>query len=250
MAASISSIYVIKTLDRITRLDFIGPITLSDIWQVLRQQSGRPTYQFSERYHHELNHIGSRLHETSWAQFQYPIRHLIIKILWSLEAARLVIWIIWSLWNLTGARQHSCRGTCQISEWSDNSKHKSLGFETSWDLTIRHLIRCWYRALKVKTLVCLVNEGTDECFIYHTPASDSDTSWQQASSQEMQFEIFFNFFFFITDSSIFHFRAITKNLNPKCHRLKISQYMTVKHLLRPSVKSADQLIAICYFEGT
>ena len=60
-----ASMYMIKTLDRIMRLDFIGPITLSDIWQVLRQQSGRPTYQFSERYHHELNHIGSRLHETS-----------------------------------------------------------------------------------------------------------------------------------------------------------------------------------------
>ena len=42
------------------------------------------------------------------APFQYPIRRLIVmtsygKILWSLEAARLLVWIILSLWNLTGA---------------------------------------------------------------------------------------------------------------------------------------------------
>ena len=37
-----------------------------------------------------------------WALFQYPIRHLICKISWSLEAARFVVRIVQSLWNLTG----------------------------------------------------------------------------------------------------------------------------------------------------
>ena len=54
------------------------------------------------------------------ARLQYPITRLIL----SLEATRLVVWIIASLRNLTGTSD------CQITERSDNSKHKSRGFIT------------------------------------------------------------------------------------------------------------------------
>ena len=42
-------------------------------------------------------------------------------------------------------RQQCCRNACQISERSDNSKHKSRGFEIWWDLTIgyRNGPRSW-----------------------------------------------------------------------------------------------------------
>ena len=40
-------------------------------------------------------------------------------------------------------RQQCCRSACQISDWSDNSKYKSCGLETSRDLTIRRLIWYW-----------------------------------------------------------------------------------------------------------
>ena len=46
-----------------------------------------------------------------------------------------------SLWDLTGTS-----AACQISEWSDNFKYKSRGFETLRDLTIRRLIGYWNRA--------------------------------------------------------------------------------------------------------
>ena len=42
-------------------------------------------------------------------------------------------------------RQHCCRSVCQISEWSDNSKYKSRGFETLRDLTERRLFGYWDR---------------------------------------------------------------------------------------------------------
>ena len=40
-------------------------------------------------------------------------------------------------------QQQCCRGACQISERSDNSKHKSHSFETSQDVTIKRLIGYW-----------------------------------------------------------------------------------------------------------
>ena len=40
-------------------------------------------------------------------------------------------------------RQQCCRGSCQMSERSDNFKYKSRGFETLRDLTIRRLIGYW-----------------------------------------------------------------------------------------------------------
>ena len=65
------------------------------------------------------------------------------KISWRLGAARLVVWIIASLWNLTGARQHCCRCACQMSEWWDYSTHKPRGLETLRDVTIKRLIGYW-----------------------------------------------------------------------------------------------------------
>ena len=44
-------------------------------------------------------------------------------------------------------RQHCSRSACQISERSDNSKHKSRGFETLRDLTGRRLFWYWDGAL-------------------------------------------------------------------------------------------------------
>ena len=54
-----------------------------------------------------------------------------LKILWSLEAASLVVQITVSLWNLTGGsvKVYHCRYTWQISERSDNYKYISHGFE-------------------------------------------------------------------------------------------------------------------------
>ena len=69
------------------------------------------------------------------------------KISWSLEGARLVVWIIAWLWNFTGTSAAILPSACQISERSYNSKYKSLGFETSRDLTIRHHMGYRNRAL-------------------------------------------------------------------------------------------------------
>ena len=63
----------------------------------------------------------------TWVLFQYPIRRLIVK-----SRGRDIV-----SWN------H------QISERSDNSKHKSRGFETLRDFTVRRLIWYWNGALHV-----------------------------------------------------------------------------------------------------
>ena len=44
-------------------------------------------------------------------------------------------------------RQQCCGCACQISKWWDNLNYQSRGFETSRDLTIRHIIRYWNWAL-------------------------------------------------------------------------------------------------------
>ena len=72
------------------------------------------------------------------ALFQYSIRRLIVRSrevsrprdLYSELSDRSEIW--------QAPRQHCCRCAFQISRRCDD--YKSRGFETSWDLTIRHLI--------------------------------------------------------------------------------------------------------------
>ena len=58
-----------------------------------------------------------------------------------------------------------CRGACQISERSDNSKYKSRGFETLRDLTIGRLIGYWY-----ETQVYLTSAGKKGLWYKSDPA--------------------------------------------------------------------------------
>ena len=72
--------------------------------------------------------------------FQYPIRCLIVR---SREVSKqwdwqFDLWHWFEIWQV----QHS-QAAVRISEWSNNSKHKFRGFETSLDLTVRRLIRYW-----------------------------------------------------------------------------------------------------------
>ena len=105
----------------------------------------------------ESRYLGHRQIITSHTSFPWPSYQphsnsnetFCRKMSWSLEAARLVFWIIASVWNLTLLPSHYCRCVCQISERSDNSKQRSRDFETSRDLTIRHLIGYWNRARRV-----------------------------------------------------------------------------------------------------
>ena len=79
--------------------------------------------------------------------FQYPIRRFIIR---SRKVSKARDWVLkcWNHFEIWQApRQQYCRGACQISERSDNSKYKSRGFETLRDLTIRRLIGYWNGAL-------------------------------------------------------------------------------------------------------
>ena len=64
------------------------------------------------------------------APFQYPIRRLIVR---SREVSKPGDWLFklshrFEIWQ--ALRQPCCRGACQISERSDNSKYKSRGFDT------------------------------------------------------------------------------------------------------------------------
>ena len=90
-----------------------------------------------------------------WALFQYPIRHLT-----DLEKSRSRYMRDWKfelsycfdIWQ--GPRQQCCRGACQMSERSDNFKHKSRCFKSSQDLTIWYLIRYWNGALDCPRHLC------------------------------------------------------------------------------------------------
>ena len=88
--------------------------------------------------------------EVLWVPFQYPIRRLFLRSGEVSEAARLVLNYHITLEfdrNIGGTAvgRHCCWGACQISKWSYNSEveYKSRGFETLWDLTIRHFIGYW-----------------------------------------------------------------------------------------------------------
>ena len=63
------------------------------------------------------------------------------KFSWTLEAARLVVYIITSLWDFFWSAS-------QISKQSDNIKYTSRGFET--DLSIIRLIGYWNRTLDIQ----------------------------------------------------------------------------------------------------
>ena len=65
------------------------------------------------------------------------------KMSWTLEVARLEVQIIASLEIWQAHWQHCCRGACQISKRSDNSKYKSRGFDTLRDLKTRRFIWYW-----------------------------------------------------------------------------------------------------------
>ena len=75
--------------------------------------------------------------------FQFPIKCLIVRSrevskprdLYSKLFDRSEIW--------QARRQHRCRSACQISKRRDDLNCQSHGFETLWDLTIRHLIGYW-----------------------------------------------------------------------------------------------------------
>ena len=51
------------------------------------------------------------------------------------------------IWQET--RQQHCWCASQISKRCDNLNYQSRGFQTSWDLTIRRLIRYWDRTLLI-----------------------------------------------------------------------------------------------------
>ena len=85
--------------------------------------------------------------QITWALFQYPIRRLILR---SSKVSK--PWYLYlelcdgsEIWQ--APRQHCCRGACQISKWYNNLNYQSHGFESSRDLTIRHLIGYWNGAL-------------------------------------------------------------------------------------------------------
>ena len=67
-------------------------------------------------------------------------------ISWSHEAARLAIKLLYCFEIWQALQQHCCRGASQVLEWLYNSKYKSHGFETLWDLAIKCLIGYWNRA--------------------------------------------------------------------------------------------------------
>ena len=77
------------------------------------------------------------------APSQYPKRRLSVR---SRQVSKPRDWYLklsyrFEIWQ--AHRQHCCRRACQISERSDNSKYKSRGFETLWDLTKRRLFGYW-----------------------------------------------------------------------------------------------------------
>ena len=90
---------------------------------------------------------------------------------WRIQPSRLIVKCLWfmlshcfEIWQ--AHRQQCYRGACQISEWSDNSKYKSRGFETSQDLMIRHLTGYWNRAQGPM--------GGEACFLTTHPEISQD----------------------------------------------------------------------------
>ena len=74
------------------------------------------------------------------------------------------------IWNCPSPGQYCCRCASQISKWCDYLKYQSCGFETSWDLTIRRLIRYWNGAL-VLSLLILQNPDFSQYWHWTTKCS-------------------------------------------------------------------------------
>ena len=113
-----------------------------------------------------------------WAPSQYAKRRLFVR---SREVSKPRDWYFklsyrFEIWQ--AHRQQCCRSACQISERLDNSKYKSRGFETSRDLTKRHLFGYWDGALVVlqRDLLHLqawaelwsMRFNPSKCYIMHT----------------------------------------------------------------------------------
>ena len=89
-----------------------------------------------------------------WTPFQYPIRHLIMRSCEVLKPQVLYLKLSdWSeIWRAHW--QHCCWYASQISKQCNNSNCPSRGFETSWDFTIRCVIRYWNGAQVSRWLNC------------------------------------------------------------------------------------------------
>ena len=84
---------------------------------------------------------------TSWAPFQYPITHLIGRSRKGSKQRDLYLELYDRSEILQAPQQQCCRCACQISKRCDNFNYQSHGFESLWDLAIRHLVGYWNRAL-------------------------------------------------------------------------------------------------------
>ena len=76
---------------------------------------------------HTANDDGTHVRLTLWSPFQYPIRHLIVRYC-EVANPRDCLYKLshrFEIWE--SHRQQCCRGACQISGLSINSKYKSRG---------------------------------------------------------------------------------------------------------------------------
>ena len=80
------------------------------------------------------------------ASFQYQIRRLTVRPREVSKPRDLYSNSSYCFETWHTLRGHCCRGVCQISERSYNSRYRSHGFETLRVLTIRRLIEYWNRA--------------------------------------------------------------------------------------------------------
>ena len=126
------------------------------------------------------------------ATFWYPIRRLIVISRKASKARNLVLncSYLFDIWQ--ALRQQCCRVVCQTSEWSDNSKHKSHGFETLRDLIITRLIGYWNRAqlsyLMSSLFKCLYVLEILDTF------NQINVSWNIRCFTIMRFVLLLNFF--------------------------------------------------------
>ena len=105
----------------------------------------------------------SKSWQATRAPSQYPKRRLTVR---SRKVSEPRDWYFklsyrFEIWQ--AHRQQCCRSACQISERSDNSKHKSRGFETLRDLTKRRLFGYWDGSLNLNVWV----EGDNTTGLIH-----------------------------------------------------------------------------------
>ena len=114
------------------------------------------------------------------ALFQYSIRRIIVSSRKDLKAWDRVLKCSYRFEILQAHGQQCYRGACQISERSDDSKHKSRGFETSRDLSIRRLIGYWNRAQvtspQITSAIVKMSSVQRQRIQYHQHI-DAETKW-------------------------------------------------------------------------